>query len=1165
MSSSKNYGSTESSREKRRPPRPSPNGGAVGSNSRLPPSSSAKVDGKYISTGDNRIQRKSQNNNNFSAYGKLNEGSAKSDDFVGKKKITNIKHRTDSWGGIGTATYNAIFDNFGEKLDFGAIAGPRQSSDIASESNSHPFQAKNTTAASAARSKYHPWLNKSVSVEKNLPDVTKNTHHIPELSGVNLDVYNSPESNDRKSYSKEAVSRYHPDRRSLFTIASMEDSFYRGRESSYQEEGFQLKDNFVDTFAKSEQSKTYSLINTIQNYLFGQKPVEKEIPDVDQMSKEVDEFSKFARGENSLELKQLIEVDDDQSESIVCDCFDYGKINHNESSTHQFGLLQQIHTLYTTFVYNSECPEFSSAQQSTWAVLMGIFIGIFTAYWGKFIEKCVEAVWVTFPSWLLAKGIFTDLDGHLPLPHYMWITPTIFGGVLSAIDAILPVKIPGQDKWISSLHMYGVLESDSIFYAIAMSTLGMASGLTIGPEAPLIVISGMLGSYVAIITEQSILAARVLNLTAASAAIAGFFGFPMAGAIFVLEVPHRLGLQYYEALSPSIIASIVAVLVNRIVTGNEVKGYFKYPFLSQSLPSHVFYIAILYGLLGAVVGIIYCRGSYKFKHDVHDLFHDNHGENHHESNEIKEYKFHGSHTKHEKASCSEKIVDHLHQVEWCRRMVIGSLAGFVVGMIAMFFPHQLFWGEAQLQSIIDRGHTELPFITEAEVKNMTAYGYCMVNPALHDHDPNFQGYNTLCNGILALLKVVTAGISLGTGIIGGQFWAPLFTGAAASHVLTDIFSIIYDYTEISAFGIFCKYPSVALLCMMGATHVVTFRAHTGIMLILTLTISSFGAAQGDFSGGSFGGGDYSAVFPLLVVACFISLMCTRDEKFYEAQRNRGDIIASPEVLCEPMKHGEVNFPSNYVPDTYIGESESPNVHSDYISESEGSSDFDFRTQTSLRPSPAIPFPQRKSSGSEELPLPRSKSRSPSPNMLDVSRKSPLLTSAPESQSGFRHRRIQSDGYHMKDANSGSQENKRGKLVRSNSQGRSRTGSFDLFNIEKSIRSNTGVNTSFRNRAMSRDSVVLSQSPVGSKMTKIPTYGEIQLLPDLMKQARDQSATSKHTGQRPRKNSGTQGKTHSRTGSRQSSYGKAQMQQVTQTLTIEDIEVSFEERLRLNEH
>ena len=96
----------------------------------------------------------------------------------------------------------------------------------------------------------------------------------------------------------------------------MEDSFYGGRESSYQEEGFQFKDNFVDTIAKSEQSKTYSLINTIQNYLFGQKPVEKEIPrhDIDQMSNEVNEFSKFARGENSLELKQLIEVDDDQSE-----------------------------------------------------------------------------------------------------------------------------------------------------------------------------------------------------------------------------------------------------------------------------------------------------------------------------------------------------------------------------------------------------------------------------------------------------------------------------------------------------------------------------------------------------------------------------------------------------------------------------------------------------------------------------------------------------------------------------------------------------------------------------------------------------------------------------------------------------------------------------------
>lgn len=88
--------------------------------------------------------------------------------------------------------------------------------------------------------------------------------------------------------------------------------------------------------------------------------------------------------------------------------------------------------------------------------------------------------------------------------------------------------------------------------------------------------------------------------------------------------------------------------------------------------------------------------------------------------------------------------------------------------------------------------------------------------------------------------------------------------------------------------------------------VVTFRAHTAIMLILTLTISSF--APSNTIGFDFVGGDYSAIFPLLVVSCFVSLMLTRSVVFYKKQRSRGDIIASPEVLCEPRKEGTPDFP-----------------------------------------------------------------------------------------------------------------------------------------------------------------------------------------------------------------------------------------------------------------
>ena len=80
-------------------------------------------------------------------------------------------------------------------------------------------------------------------------------------------------------------------------------------------------------------------------------------------------------------------------------------------------------------VYDPHNPEFSSTQQFTWACLLGGFFGVFTAVWGMIIEGCVEVVWVDVPERLLEWGVFTELEGHLPLPHYMWICPAVLGGV----------------------------------------------------------------------------------------------------------------------------------------------------------------------------------------------------------------------------------------------------------------------------------------------------------------------------------------------------------------------------------------------------------------------------------------------------------------------------------------------------------------------------------------------------------------------------------------------------------------------------------------------------------------------------------------------------------------------------------------------------------------
>lgn len=131
-------------------------------------------------------------------------------------------------------------------------------------------------------------------------------------------------------------------------------------------------------------------------------------------------------------------------------------------------------------------------------------------------------------------------------------------------------------------------------------------------------------------------------------------------------------------------------------------------------------------------------------------------------------------------------------------------------------------------------------------------------------------------------------------------------------------------------GALASYPCVAILCTMGSTHVVTFRAHTAIMLILTLTISAFDPEDSTNGSSSGVAGDYSAVFPLLVVSVFVALMVSRQTVFYKAQRSRVDISARPEVLCQP---GQEGMP---VVVNYDGGDESQYDYDDYGSDVSGS-------------------------------------------------------------------------------------------------------------------------------------------------------------------------------------------------------------------------------------
>lgn len=381
-------------------------------------------------------------------------------------------------------------------------------------------------------------------------------------------------------------------------------------------------------------------------------------------------------------------------------------VEHHSMLRHPFIFFREH--IYKKLLYNHENPEFTSLQQSVWAVIIGVFMGFATAYWSALVEYLIDLVWVDFPERLLEWGVFTDLNGRLPLPHYMWICPAFFGGLLAFITSMLSKPIPGQNEWIDSLHRTGLMEYDTIVNIFVISTLGMASGLNLGPELPLVLTSGMVGSIVAKFTRQSVLSTRVMNLTAASAGIAGFFGMPMGGALFVLELPHQQGLQYFEAMNSGILASIFAVVTNRIVSQNDVTGIFNYPFLTSTLPSRIFWVAIVYGIVGALVGMFYTKGVIFLKTFTHDLwhYHEDHHDDHHEEDEDSKFSLNIESVpltgkkrvlKKKGKSCLQKITSCHIKNEPFRATIVGVLAGAITGVICMFLPILLFWGEAQLQ------------------------------------------------------------------------------------------------------------------------------------------------------------------------------------------------------------------------------------------------------------------------------------------------------------------------------------------------------------------------------------------------------------------------------------------------------------------------------------
>jgi H+/Cl- antiporter ClcA len=167
-------------------------------------------------------------------------------------------------------------------------------------------------------------------------------------------------------------------------------------------------------------------------------------------------------------------------------------------------------------------------------------------------------------------GLSALSDWIGPGDHRVAVQAAILVGVGVAITVVgrLLGESGSVELLVDNIHVLGGAEDvRQVRSLVPTSLLCIAAGGSMGPEAPLVQTSGSFGTWIAQRFDLDADAMRVLTITGMAAGFSVLFGAPLGAALFALEILHRRGLQYYEALVPALIGALIGYGLNLALTG----------------------------------------------------------------------------------------------------------------------------------------------------------------------------------------------------------------------------------------------------------------------------------------------------------------------------------------------------------------------------------------------------------------------------------------------------------------------------------------------------------------------------------------------------------------------------------------------------------------------
>lgn len=148
---------------------------------------------------------------------------------------------------------------------------------------------------------------------------------------------------------------------------------------------------------------------------------------------------------------------------------------------------------------------------------------------------------------------------------------------------------------------------------ILSSLLCVASGGSLGPEAPLVQVTGSTGSWLGKIFRLKGEELRSLSIAGMASGFTALFGAPLGGSLFALEIlHHKHAVEYYKAIIPALVASGFSYIIFAVIVNLGLGPLWN---LSAYQMETVFDFvwAVFFGMIATVVawGFIFCTKYFK--------------------------------------------------------------------------------------------------------------------------------------------------------------------------------------------------------------------------------------------------------------------------------------------------------------------------------------------------------------------------------------------------------------------------------------------------------------------------------------------------------------------------------------------------------------------------